>query len=473
MRKTKIVCTIGPASEQPEMLEHLLEAGMNVARLNFSHGTHEEHGARIQAIRAAAAKTGTQPAILLDIKGPKIRTHDFAGGQAELRDGAAVSVSMEEVLGTAERFSVTYEGLYEDVEVGSRLLIDDGLMELEVTGKENGELQTRVIHGGIIKNHKGINVPNVKIRLPGVTEKDALDIAFGAEQGVDFVAASFVRKATDILEVKHILAEHGASHVPVIAKIESQEGVENVEQILEVADGIMVARGDMGIEIAAEEVPIIQKRLIRACNAAGKPVITATQMLDSMQRNPRPTRAEASDVANAVLDGTDAIMLSGETAAGQYPLESVQMMNRIASRTEQSLRYEELQRERMRMHRDETTEIIGQAATHTALVLDVTAILAPTASGYTARMISKYRPQSPIFAVTCRDYVMRQLSLIWGVYALYSDDIQTTDGMLKSAVQAAEAAGHIQAGDTVIITAGVPVGQTGTTNLMKIQVVGE
>lgn len=470
MRKTKIVCTIGPASDSIEMLTSLMRAGMNVARLNFSHGTHEEHQARIQAIREAAKQTGSTIAILLDIKGPKIRTHNFENGQAELKDGSVVTISMQEVLGTANKFSVTYEGLYDDVEVGSRLLIDDGLLELEVVEKKNGELQAKVLHGGMIKNHKGVNVPNVKIRLPGVTEKDIQDIIFGIGQGVDYIAASFVRKAEDILEVKHILSLHHALHIGVIAKIENQEGIDNIDSILEAADGLMVARGDMGIEIAAEEVPIIQKALIKKCNLAGKPVITATQMLDSMQRNPRPTRAEASDVANAVFDGTDAIMLSGETAAGQYPLQSVQMMNRIAARVEQSLHYPDLQRNRMNQ-RAKTPEIIGQAAAHATFALQAKAILAPTISGYTAKMISKYRPKAPILAVTCDKAVQRQLSLIWGVHALCSDSIHTTDEMIQNSVIAAKNANLIAKHDVVIITAGVPVGEVGTTNLMKVHTV--
>ena len=470
MRKTKIVCTIGPASDSVEMLTRLLKAGMNVARLNFSHGTHEEHQARIQSIREAAKQTGSTIAILLDIKGPKIRTHKFENGQAELKDGSIVAISMQEVLGTVNKFSVTYEGLYDDVEIGSRLLIDDGLLELEVIEKTNGELQAKVLHGGMIKDHKGVNVPNVKIRLPGVTEKDVQDIIFGVGQDVDYIAASFVRKAEDILEVKHILSMHHALHIGVIAKIENQEGIANIDSILEAADGLMVARGDMGIEIAAEEVPIIQKALIKKCNLAGKPVITATQMLDSMQRNPRPTRAEASDVANAVFDGTDAIMLSGETAAGQYPLQSVQMMNRIAARVEQSLHSSNLRHDHMDQQA-KTPEIIGQAAAHAALSLRAKAILASTMSGYTAKMISKYRPQAPILAVTCDQAVQRQLSLIWGVHALWSDSIHTTDEMIQNSVIAAKNANLIAKQDVVIITAGVPVGEVGTTNLLKVHIV--
>jgi pyruvate kinase len=470
MRKTKIVCTIGPASESLEKLVQLMEEGMNVARLNFSHGTHEEHKTRIDTIRQAAKQTGKTIAILLDIKGPKIRTHEFEGGQAELKDGSTVIISMQQVMGTAERFSVTYEGLYDDVEVGSHLLIDDGLMELEVIEKANQELKAKVIHGGIIKNHKGVNVPNVSIRLPGVTEKDVEDIIFGIRQDIDYIAASFVRKAADVLEVKHILSEHKATHIGVIPKIENQEGIDNIDEILEVADGLMVARGDMGIEVAAEEVPLVQKMLIKKCNTAGKPVITATQMLDSMQRNPRPTRAEASDVANAVFDGTDAIMLSGETAAGLYPVESVQTMQRIATCVEQSLKYEELQQERIKQQKLTITEVIGQSAAQATLALDVKAILAPTESGYTAKMISKYRPSTPVIAVTSHERVQRQLALVWGVQALLSNKASSTDEMIDQAVNAAKQAQLIKKNDTIILTAGVPVGKTGTTNLMKVHV---
>ncbi|MDG4656532.1 pyruvate kinase [Ectobacillus antri] len=474
MRKTKIVCTIGPASESIEKLTQLMEAGMNVARLNFSHGSHEEHAARIQNIREAAKQAGKTVAILLDTKGPEIRTHDFENGQAELKTGAEVTISTEQVLGTAEKFSVTYAGLYDDVETGSRILIDDGLIELEVLEKANGEIRTKVLNSGIVKNKKGVNVPNVSIKLPGITEKDVQDIVFGIEQGVDFIAASFVRKASDVLEIRELLAEHKASHIQIIPKIENQEGIDNIDAILEVSDGLMVARGDMGVEIPPEEVPLVQKRLIKKCNLLGKPVITATQMLDSMQRNPRPTRAEASDVANAIFDGTDAIMLSGETAAGLYPVESVKMMATIASRVERSLQYQDIFRKRMKEAKASITDAISQSVAHAAMTLDVAAIVAPTESGYTAKMISKYRPKSPIVAVTSDEHVCRKLALVWGVQAYLANEKATsTDEMLDTAIHTGMEAGIIGFGDTVVITAGVPIGETGTTNLMKIHVVGE
>ncbi|MCP1125469.1 pyruvate kinase [Bacillus sp. AFS018417] len=474
MRKTKIVCTIGPASESIEKLEQLMGAGMNVCRLNFSHGSHEEHGARIKTIREAAKKTGKTVAILLDTKGPEIRTHDFVDGQAELKTGAEVVISTEQVLGTAEKFSVTYAGLYDDVDAGSRILIDDGLIELEVIGKANGDIRTKVLNSGTVKNKKGVNVPNVSIKLPGITEKDIQDIIFGIGQNVDFIAASFVRKASDVLEIRELLEEHGAQHIQIIPKIENQEGIDNIDSILEVSDGLMVARGDMGVEIPPEEVPLVQKRLIKKCNVLGKPVITATQMLDSMQRNPRPTRAEASDVANAIFDGTDAIMLSGETAAGLYPLEAVQMMANIAIRVEKSLQYEDMFQKRLKEQSSTITDAISQSVAHTAIALDVAAIVAPTESGYTAKMISKYRPKSPIVAVTSNEQVCRRLALAWGVQAYMAEEkAKSTDEMLETAIETAMDAGMIGLGDTVVITAGVPVAETGTTNLMKIHVVGE
>jgi pyruvate kinase len=474
MRKTKIVCTIGPASESIEKLKQLMEAGMNVARLNFSHGSHEEHAARITNIREAAKQTGKTIAILLDTKGPEIRTHDFENGQAELKTGQEVIISMEQVLGTAEKFSVSYTGLYDDVDTGSRILIDDGLIELEVIGKANGEIRTKVLNSGLVKNKKGVNVPNVSIKLPGITEKDVQDILFGVEQGVDFIAASFVRKASDILEIRELLAEKGAKHIQIIPKIENQEGIDNIDAILEVSNGLMVARGDLGVEIPPEEVPLVQKSLINKCNLQGKPVITATQMLDSMQRNPRPTRAEASDVANAIFDGTDAIMLSGETAAGQYPVESVKMMATIATRVERSLVYQDIFRKRIEEVRPSIADAICQSVAHTALSLDVVAIVAPTESGHTAKMISKYRPKSPIIAVSADDRVCRKLALVWGVQAyLAQDPVYSTDEMLEGAIQASKETGIVKSGDTVVIAAGVPIGETGTTNLMKVHVVGE
>lgn len=475
MRKTKIVCTIGPASESVEKLTQLIEAGMNVARLNFSHGNHEEHAQRIKNIREAAQKTGKTVAILLDTKGPEIRTHNMVNGAIELTAGSQSIISMKEVEGTPEKFSVTYEGLIEDVQPGSRILLDDGLIGLEVTklDKTNGEIHVNVLNTGTLKNKKGVNVPGVSVNLPGITEKDASDIIFGIEQKIDFIAASFVRRASDVLEIKQLLEENNATHIQIIPKIENQEGVDNIDDILDVSDGLMVARGDLGVEIPAEEVPLVQKNLIKKCNALGKPVITATQMLDSMQRNPRPTRAEASDVANAIFDGTDAIMLSGETAAGSYPVEAVQTMHNIASRAETALDHKKLLSSHSKDSEHTITDAIGQSVAHTALNLSCNAIITATESGYTARMISKYRPKSPIVAVTSNEHVLRRLALVWGVYPQLGEKSVTTDDMLESAVTASITSGFVSHGDLVVITAGVPVGEAGTTNLMKIHLVGD
>ncbi|MTW84286.1 pyruvate kinase [Virgibacillus dakarensis] len=475
MRKTKIICTIGPASESVETLEQLIESGMNVARLNFSHGDFAEHGSRIKNIREAAEKKGQTVAILLDTKGPEIRTGTFENGEAELLEGNTVYVSMEEVEGTAERFSITYPGLIDDVHKGSKILLDDGLIELEVTeiDKEQNELKTKALNSGTIKNKKGVNVPNVKVNLPGITEKDAKDIEFGIQEGIDFIAASFVRRPLDVFEIRELLEKHNATHIQIIPKIENQEGVDNIDGILEVSDGIMVARGDLGVEIPAEDVPLVQKELIHKCNTAGKPVITATQMLDSMQRNPRPTRAESSDVANAIFDGTDAIMLSGETAAGHYPVESVATMSCIALKAETALDHKMILTNRSKSVDMTITDAISQSVTHTAMNLSVSAIITPTESGHTARMISKYRPKAPIVAVTFAERVNRQLALVWGVYAVMGGKAHSTDEMLDVAIDRGLSTNLFKRGSRVIITAGVPVGESGTTNLMKVHVIGD
>lgn len=473
MRKTKIVCTIGPASESKEKLTQLIDAGMNVARLNFSHGDFEEHGARIQNIREVSKEAGKDTAILLDTKGPEIRTQTLEGDSAELIRGQTLRVSMTEVVGNNEVISVTYAGLVNDVQVGSKLLLDDGLFELLVTEIKENELVTEVLNSGTLKNKKGVNVPNVSVNLPGITDKDAADIVFGIEQDVDFIAASFVRRAADVLEIRELLEKHDAAHIHIIPKIENQEGVDNIEEILEVSDGLMVARGDLGVEIPPEEVPLVQKDLIKRCNRLGKPVITATQMLDSMQRNPRPTRAEASDVANAILDGTDAIMLSGETAAGTYPVESVTTMQNIALRAETAMNHEDVLK-RISEESDHTiTEAISQSVAHTAMNLNASAILTATQSGHTARMISKYRPESIIIAVTSNARVSRTLSLVWGVHAQMGTIVNSTDEMLQLSIDEALKTSYVNNGDLVVITAGVPVGEQGTTNLLKVHVIGE
>lgn len=473
MRKTKIVCTIGPSSESLENTKKLISAGMNVARLNFSHGDFEEHGNRIKTIRQASQELGKTVAILLDTKGPEIRTGKLGVDVIELVAGEYITLSTEEFLGDKDRIPVTYKELPSDVSIGSTILIDDGLIGLTVVDIQGTEIKCQIVNDGPIKSKKGVNVPGVAISMPGITEKDANDIKFGIEMGVDFIAASFVRRASDVLEIRELLERHDARHIQIISKIENQQGVDNLDEILEVSDGLMVARGDLGVEIPAEEVPLVQKQMIEKCNRVGKPVITATQMLDSMQRNPRPTRAEASDVANAIFDGTDAIMLSGETAAGKYPMESVQTMSRIAERAESALHYREIFTKQANAQQKSVTEAISQAVANSALDLEAKAIVTSTESGYTARMVSKYRPKSPIIAVTPVEQVMRRLQLVWGVTPVKGKSAETTDEMFDIAVQGAIESGVVRLGDTVVITAGVPVGRSGTTNLIKIHNIGE
>ncbi|MGB3159929.1 MAG: pyruvate kinase [Carnobacterium sp.] len=473
MKKTKIVCTIGPASESVEFLVQMIEAGMNVARLNFSHGDFAEHGARIKNIREASKITGKMVAILLDTKGPEMRTHNMKDGRVDFSTGDIVRISMDEVEGTREKFSISYPELIDDVHVGTHVLLDDGLIDLEVTDIdfENKELITLVHNAGVLKNKKGVNVPGISVNMPGITDKDAADIRFGLENDVDFIAASFVRRPSDVLEITAILEEQKMEHVQIIAKIENQEGVDRIDEILKVADGVMVARGDLGVEIPTEEVPIVQKSLIAKCNALGKAVITATQMLDSMQDNPRPTRAEANDVANAIFDGSDAVMLSGETAAGKYPIEAVQTMARIAVRTEEALVNQDAFALKAYSESD-MTEAIGQSVGHTARNLGIQTIVAATESGHTARMISKYRPKANIVAVTFSERVMRGLALSWGVHPTVSSKPASTDDMFNLATTIVRENGFASDGDLIIITAGVPVGERGTTNLMKIQLIG-
>src|SRR5690625_4205844 len=475
MRKTKIVSTIGPASESTEILTKLIESGTNVARLNFSHGDFNEHGERIKSINQAAKKTGKTVAILLDTKGPEIRTGTFKDGMAHIEEGQSIDISMDMLEGTKDLFSVTYPGLINDVVIGNKILLDDGLIELEVVAihKEKQVIQTKALNSGTISNNKGVNVPNVKVNLPGMTKKDDQDIEFGIEQGVDFIAASFIRRQSDVLEIKELLEKHHATHIQIIAKIENQEGVDNIDDILEVCDGVMVARGDLGVEIPAEDVPLVQKQLIRKCNLAGKPVITATQMLDSMQRNPRPTRAEASDVANAIFDGTDAIMLSGETAAGDYPVEAVQTMSTIALKTETNLDEDMMVRHNSQMSQTSITDGISHSVKQTAMTLSASAIITPTESGYTARMISKYRPKVPIIAVTFYDIISRQLSLVWCVLPDISRQAHSIDELFDISIDQALRTDLVDRGSKVVITAGVPIGESGTTNLMKIHVIGD
>lgn len=475
MKKTKIVCTIGPASESEEVLKQLMLNGLNVARLNFSHGTHEEHKKRIDTIKKLREELDLPIAIMLDTKGPEIRIKTFKSGEVTLQTGDIFTLTTREVEGDETIVSVSYEGLPKDVSKGTRILIDDGLVELEVIEIVNGtDIRCTVLNGGTIKDRKGVNVPNVPINLPAVTEKDIEDIKFGIENDVDFIAASFIRKAEDVLQIRKILEENGGEDIEIISKIENQQGVDNIDEIIEASDGIMVARGDLGVEIEAEKIPILQKQIIKKCNLAGKPVITATQMLDSMMRNPRPTRAEVTDVANAILDGTDAVMLSGETASGKYPIESVKTMYNIALNTESSSQYlETLQSKRTLDNHISTTNAISRATCTTAEDLKASAIITATSSGYTSKAVSKFRPQSPIIAATTSEKVMRKLALVWGVYPVLSKKSENTDEVIDMSIHSAMMKGYVKEGDLIVITAGIPVGVSGTTNLIKVHTIGK
>lgn len=472
MRKTKIVCTIGPASESVEVLKKLIEKGMNVARLNFSHGTHEEHLQRVSLIRQAAGEVGTAIAIMLDTKGPEIRTGLLKTDKIKLVAGSRIKLTAQEVEGTEDLLTINYAELTEDVAPGDRILIADGLVELKAENIVGEYVECLVVNGGEIGSRKNVNIPGVAVKLPSITEKDVADINFAIDQDFDLIAASFVRTAKDVLAIKKVLEEREAD-IGIIAKIESRQGVEHIDEILKVADGVMVARGDLGVEIPTEEVPLVQKMIIEKCNRVGKPVITATQMLESMIQNPRPTRAEATDIANAIFDGTDAIMLSGETAAGKFPIEAVETMAKIAKRTEAALRYRGLLLKKEVSPLKTVTDAISHATCTSAYDLGARAIITSTKSGHTARMVSKYRPQAPIIAVTPKMKVVRRLCLVWGVYPLLEAETTGTDEMISEAIKASLAAGYIKCGDLVIITAGVPVGVPGTTNLLKVHIVGD
>ncbi len=472
MRRTKIVCTLGPAADSIETIKKMISNGMNVARLNFSHGTHEEHAKRVEMVRQAAGEMGTIIGIMLDTKGPEIRTGILETDTITLTTGNTITLTTEEVKGTAERLSISYKGLPNDASPGTKILLADGLVELEVISLDGTEINCRVVNGGVIGSRKNVNIPGVVVNLPAVTEKDIADIGFAVAHQFDFIAASFVRTATDVLAVRKVL-ELSDTSIQIIAKIENHQGVANIDEIIKVADGVMVARGDMGVEIPTEEVPLIQKMIIQKCNEVGKPVITATQMLDSMINNPRPTRAEATDVANAIFDGTDAVMLSGETASGKYPVEAVAMMNRIGIRTERALGFEEILGRKEISPTRTVTDAISHATCTTALYLGATAIITSTKSGHTARMVSKYRPKARIIAVTPKMDVIRKMTLVWGVMPLLVSETRGTDEMISAAVETALAANYIKNGDLVVITAGIPVGVPGTTNLLKVHIVGD
>ena len=471
-KKTKIVCTLGPASQSEETLTKLIESGLNVCRFNFSHGSHEEHKGRMDVVKKVREQLKKPVAILLDTKGPEIRTGNFADPEVFLEEGSKFTITMSDVVGTKEICTVSYKGLANDVVKGDLILIDDGLVGLRVEEVAGEEIHCVVENSGIVKNHKGVNVPGVKINLPALTPKDISDIEFGITQGIDFIAASFVRKASDVLAIREVLENNNATDIQIISKIENQEGVDNLDEILQVSDGLMVARGDLGVEIPTEEMPIVQKEMIKKCNELGKPVITATQMLDSMIRNPRPTRAEVTDVANAIYDGTDAIMLSGETAAGKYPVEAVKTMAAIAKRIEETLDYDNILRSKG-LNNTNVTDAISYATCTTAKSLSASGIVTSTSSGHTARMVSKFRPNTPIIAATPNEKTSRQLSLSWGVYTVNCQQAGNTDDLIDNSIDASKREGFIHDGELVVITAGVPTGVSGTTNLIKVHVVSE
>jgi len=473
MRKTKIICTIGPTSENEEILTKLIDSGLNVARLNFSHGTHEEQLKKIRNIKKIRAKLGKHVAILLDTKGPEIRTGRFKDPEVELVEGQLFTLTPRDVDGTNEICNVTYPNLALDLKPGNKVLIDDGLIQLNVEKIQGEDVICTVENGGIVKNNKGINVPGVKIQLPSLTRKDIDDINFGIDHSVDFIAASFVRKKEDVEAIREILKERNAEDIKIISKIENKEGLDNIDEIIKVSDGIMVARGDLGVEIPMQSVPVAQKKIIKKCNDAGVIAVTATQMLDSMMRNPRPTRAEVNDVANAVLDGTDAIMLSGETASGKYPIESLDTMIKIVLATEESFDYDDLRAARTG-DRDKTiTNAIGNATCSVAASLGAKAILAPTVSGYTAFMVARFRPEAPIIAPAYEESVARKLALCWGTYPMVIEKGSLQREVFQNAIEAGKSKGWIEDGDCVIITAGFPFGGKGKTNMMRIHIVGE
>ncbi len=479
IRRTKIICTMGPAVEKNDVMRHLVEEGMDVARFNFSHGDHEEQLGRLTKLRELRKEYGRPVAALLDTKGPEIRLKEFATGKVELKEGQTFTLTTEDIMGDETRVAISYAGLPDDVKPGNHILIDDGLVDLEVTAinpvanSDAKDIVCRVLNEGVIGNKKGVNVPNVDLTIPFISEKDYSDIVFAVEQDYDFIAASFVRTADDVLQIKKVLADNadkGDSNVKIIAKIENMQGVNNIDSIIEVADGIMVARGDMGVEIPIENVPAIQKMIIKKCNNAGKQVITATQMLDSMIKHPRPTRAEATDVANAIYDGTSAIMLSGETANGDYPVEALKTMVRIAVRTEEDINYASRLRARQSMVNPDITNAISHASCTMALDLNASAIIAVTKSGRTAHMISKFRPTCPIIGGCLTEKVYRQLNIGWGIVPLLLEEKDDANELFDHAVEAAVKADAVEKDDVVIVTAGVPLGVSGTTNLVKVQV---
>ena len=471
MRKTKIVCTLGPATDREGVLRALVSSGMDVARFNFSHGSHAEHKGRLDALKALREELDLPVAAMLDTKGPEIRLKTFVGGSVQLRAGQEFTLTTEDRVGDETGCSITYGELPQDVKPGNAILLDDGLVRLTVLETTDSAIRCRVENDGVMKDRKGVNVPNVRLSMPYMSQRDREDILFGVEQGFDYIAASFVRTAADVREIRRLLDEQN-SDIQIIAKIENQEGVSNLADILAAADGVMVARGDMGVEIDFTEIPIIQKDMIAQCVAAGKPVITATQMLDSMIEHPRPTRAEITDVANAIYDGTSAIMLSGETAAGKYPVEAVQTMDAIARRTESDINYAKRMRNLASQGRMSIAAATAHAACTTAMDIGADAILTVSKSGTTARLVSRFRPGTTVIALLMDPPVQRQMALYWGVVPLTMPRASSTDELVDFAVQAAEQAGVVKQGDLVVVTAGVPVGVSGTTNMIRVRQVG-
>lgn len=482
-RRTKIICTLGPSTDNEAVMRALIEEGMNVARFNFSHGPHDEQMGRLKMLRKLRKELGKYVAALLDTKGPEIRLVEFEKGKTELKTGQTFTLTTDDILGTDERVSITYKNLADDVKLGDHILIDDGLVGLEVveikpvakpvnTKVNARDIVCKVLNDGVISNKKGVNVPNVDLTMPFISEKDYGDICFAVENDYDFIAASFVRTAEDVMEIRKILAEKGGEDIKIISKIENMQGVRNIDDIIRVSDGIMVARGDMGVEIPLEDVPVMQKMIIKKVCEAGKIVITATQMLDSMMKHPRPTRAESTDVANAIYDGTSAIMLSGETAAGMYPIEAVKTMVRIATRTEHDINYLQRFRQRRTMCNPDVTNAISHATCTMAGDLSAAAIVTVTKSGRTARMISKYRPDCTIIGECLTEKVCRQLNLEWGVEPILITEEQDASQLFEKAVDVAETAGFVSKGELVVLTGGVPLGVSGTTNLIKVQVAG-
>ena len=474
MKRTKIICTMGPNSDRPGMIEKLIDAGMDVARLNFSHGDHAEHKSRIDNIKSVRSKKKIPVAILLDTKGPEIRTGKLEGGKGiELEDGNTLILTTEDIVGNSDRVSVSYKQMPQDLKKGDTVLIDDGLIGLKVNGIDGTEIVCSVVNGGKLGERKGINLPNVTVNLPALTEKDKDDILFGIEQEVDYIAASFVRKAEDVRQIRKFLNDNGGEHIDIIAKIESAEGVENIDDIIEAADGIMVARGDLGVEIPAYKVPRIQKTIIEKCNHRYRPVITATQMLDSMIRNPRPTRAEVTDVANAIYDGTDAIMLSGETAMGKYPVEAVNMMIQIAVETEKSLKFETYRNVEVVRGASGVSSAVGHAAVDMVEYIKASCIVTPTMSGKTARLISNLRPSVPIYAVTPHEWAKRKMQLYWGVKSVTGYMEDSTENIISHALYMVVREKLVKKGDMVIFTAGDPAtnevnNEGNVTNMLHI-----